>query len=90
MSNFLKSIQPTLNEIVCDLTGLTVRERNSIIIICIVLFRLLIDLIHIKNYLKMRLYIVRILMWKKVKLINIFKGMKSCSLNLSIFNYLLV
>ena len=27
MSNFLKSIQPTLNEIVEDLSGLTVRKK---------------------------------------------------------------
>ncbi len=79
MSNFLKSIQPTLNELVYDLTGVTVRKMNFIII-SIDFFRLTIDLIHIKNYLKMQLFIDQISMSKKRKLINISKGMKcSCS-----------
>jgi hypothetical protein len=79
MSNFLKSIQPTLNELVYDLTGVTVREMNFVII-SIDFFRLPIDLIRIKNYLKMQLFIDQISMLKKRKLINISKGMKcSCS-----------
>ena len=76
MSQFLKGIQPTLNEIVYDLTGLTVREREkkpsenqrdfS--------FSFPIDSIRIKNYSKIRLFIEVTFRSKRKMLINIFKG----------------